>query len=85
MSPNFKAFLGVLLLAGLLFLPSCSSLEALAVTPEDNAFACLKGSSNAVGGIVGGNVSGITVEVPAGTDTTNWTAQDWKDLSEACD
>ena len=47
--------------------------------------ACLKGSTNAAGGLLGANVAGITVELPSSVDTSNWTAQDWKELAELCD
>ena len=47
--------------------------------------ACVKGSSSATGGIFGGAVSGITVELPGTVDTTDWTADDWKSLAEVCD
>ena len=36
-----------------LIISGCSQLEGLAITPEDNAFACVRGSTNAVGGIFG--------------------------------
>ena len=71
----------------LLFLPltACTQLNSLEITPEDNAMACLKGSTNAAGAFLGANVSGITVELPASVDTSNWTAEDWKTLAELCD
>ena len=47
--------------------------------------ACLKGSTNAASSFLGANVSGITVELPASVDTSNWTAEDWKALAELCD
>jgi len=47
--------------------------------------ACIKGNTSATSGVLGGNISGITVELPAGTDTSNWTAADWKELAELCD
>ena len=47
--------------------------------------ACLKGSTNAASAFLGANVSGITVELPASVDTSNWTAEDWKTLAELCD
>jgi hypothetical protein len=47
--------------------------------------ACLKGNTNAAGALLGASVSGITVELPASVDTSNWTAQDWKELAELCD
>ena len=66
-------------------LAACTQLNSLEITPEDNAMACLKGNTNAAGAVLGANVSGITVELPASVDTTNWTAQDWKELAELCD
>jgi hypothetical protein len=66
-------------------LAACTQLNSLEITPEDNAMACLKGSTNAAGAFLGANVSGITVELPASVDTSNWTAEDWKTLAELCD
>jgi hypothetical protein len=71
--------------AVLLALPACTQLNSLEITPEDNAMACIKGNTSATSGVFGGNISGITVELPAGADTSNWTAQDWKELAELCD
>ena len=73
--------LGTVLLA----LPACTQLNSLEITPEDNAMACIKGNTSATSGVFGGNISGITVELPAGADTSNWTAADWKELAELCD
>jgi len=69
----------------LLLLAGCTQIEALAVSDGDNAFACLRGESAATAGVFGGNLSGITVEVPATVDTSQWTAQDWATLAEICD
>ena len=66
-------------------LASCTQLNSLEITAEDNAMACIKGNTSATSGVLGGNISGITVELPAGTDTSNWTAADWKELAELCD
>jgi hypothetical protein len=66
-------------------LAACTQLNSLEITPEDNAMACLRGNTNAAGAVLGANVSGITVELPASVDTSNWTAQDWKELAELCD
>jgi hypothetical protein len=71
--------------AVLLALPACTQLNSLEITPEDNAMACIKGNTSATSGVFGGNISGITVELPAGADTSNWTAEDWKELAELCD
>ena len=68
-----------------LTLASCTQLNSLEITPDDNAMACLRGNTNAAGAVLGANVSGITVELPASVDTSNWTAQDWKELAELCD
>jgi|TARA_R110002072_G_scaffold54232_5_gene142406 hypothetical protein len=70
---------------GAFLLTGCTQLNSLEITPEDNAMACLKGNTNAAGAVLGANVSGITVELPASVDTSNWTAQDWKELAELCD
>ena len=69
----------------LFFLAGCTQIEALAVREGDNAFACLRGESSATAGVFGGNLSGITVEVPATVDTREWSAQDWATLAEICD
>jgi len=66
-------------------LAACTQLNSLEITPEDNAMACVKGSTTATSGLFGGNISGITVEVPSTVDTSNWTAEDWKTLAELCD
>ena len=68
-----------------LTLASCTQLNSLEITAEDNAMACLKGNTNAAGAVLGANVSGITVELPAQVDTSGWTADDWKTLAELCD
>ena len=68
-----------------LLITGCTQLNSLEITPEDNAMACLKGSTNAAGAFLGANVSGITVELPASVDTSDWTAEDWKTLAELCD
>mgnify|MGYP003640049935 FL=1 len=71
-----------------LFLSSCGqfsgAIEGLSVSPEDNAFACLRGSSSATGGFFGGDVSGITVELPADTDTSQWSPEQWVALAQVC-
>jgi len=80
---NFKKLLCLILLA--MAAVSCTQLNSLAVEDGDNAMACVKGNSSATGGIFGGAVSGITVELPSNVDTTDWTAEDWKSLTEVCD
>ena len=55
----------VLTLAALT-LASCTQLNSLEITAEDNAMACIKGNTSATSGVFGGNISGITVELPAG-------------------
>ena len=77
-----KKLLGILIMFGL---ASCTQLNSLEITPEDNAMACIKGNTSATSGVFGGDISGITVELPAGADTSNWTAADWKELAELCD
>jgi len=69
----------------LFFLAGCTQIESLAVSEGDNALACLRGESAATAGVFGGNLSGITVEVPATVDTSDWEAQDWATLAEICD
>ena len=73
------------LITAVLALPACTQLNSLEITPEDNAMACIKGATSATSGVFGGNISGITVELPAGADTSSWTAADWKELAELCD
>lgn len=68
-----------------LTLASCTQLNSLEITADDNAMACLRGNTNAAGAVLGANVSGITVELPAQVDTSGWTADDWKTLAELCD
>ena len=75
----------ILLIMMMPLLAGCTQIEALAVSEGDNAFACLRGESSATAGVFGGNLSGITVEVPATADTSEWTAQDWATLAEICD
>ena len=77
-----KKILSIFMMLGL---ASCTQLNSLEITPEDNAMACIKGNTSATSGVFGGNISGITVELPAGADTSNWTAADWKELAELCD
>lgn len=77
-----KKILCTLMMLGL---ASCTQFNSLEITPEDNAMACIKGNTSATSGVFGGNISGITVELPAGADTSNWTAADWKELAELCD
>ena len=77
-----KKILCTLMMLGL---ASCTQLNSLEITPEDNAMACIKGNTSATSGVFGGNISGITVELPAGADTSSWTAADWKELAELCD
>ena len=69
----------------LLFLTGCTQIEALSVSEGDNAFACLRGESSATAGVFGGNLSGITVEVPATVDTSEWGVDEWIALAEICD
>ena len=75
----------IALLGCVFALHGCTQLNSLAVEEGDNAMACVKGSSSATGGIFGGAVSGITVELPSTVDTSGWTADDWKSLAEVCD
>jgi len=77
-----KKILSIFMMLGL---ASCTQLNSLEITPEDNAMACIKGATSATSGVFGGNISGITVELPAGADTSSWTAADWKELAELCD
>ena len=81
MTPNFKIFplIGlVLIVCGSLM--SCTQLNSLAVDDNENAFACIKGNTGVP--FVGG--SGVMVDAGK-TDTTNWTADNWRDLAEICD
>jgi hypothetical protein len=81
MTPNFKIFLiAITLLMAAILLPGCSQLNALAVDEGENAFACVKGNTGIP--YLGG--SGVMVDAGK-TDTTNWTADNWRDLAEICD
>ncbi len=68
-----------------LLVPACSQLNSLQIEAGENAMACVKGSTSATSGLFGGNIAGITVEVPSTVDTSSWTAEDWKTLAELCD
>lgn len=74
-----------LLLCGLLILTGCAQVEGLAVGPDDNGFACLKGNTSATAALVGGRIDGVRVELPASVDTSTWTAEDFRALAEICD
>jgi len=73
-----------ILALSLLFV-GCTQLASLEITPEDNAMACLKGNTSATSGVLGGDIAGITVELPSSVDTSDWTAEDWRSLAEICD
>lgn len=75
----------LILITALFLFTGCTQLNSLSVSEGDNAMACIKGSTGATTGVFGGDLSGVTVEVPAGTDTTQWTAADWRTLAEICD
>lgn len=74
-----------IILIGLLVLSmtGCTQLGALGIEPDENAVGCIVGGSNAVTGAINGNLRGVTAEVGK-TDTTNWTADDWKSLLQIC-
>jgi hypothetical protein len=59
----------------------CAQVNSLAVESDENAMACVKGKTSPFPGIGG---SGIMIDLGK-TDTTEYTAQDWKDLAEICD
>lgn len=61
-------------------LTGCAQVNALGVEPDENALACIKGSTGPLG--IGG--SGIMIDA-GNTDTTNYTPEDWKALAEICD
>lgn len=90
MTPHFKSLtqLFVTLILVVLFAvyaTGCTQLNALAVNEGDNAMACLRGNTGATAGMFAGDVSGVTIELPANTDTSDWTAEDWRLLAEICD
>ena len=62
-------------------LTGCAQFNALGVEPDENALACIKGSTLPFPGIGG---SGVMIDA-GNTDTTNYTAEDWKALAEICD
>lgn len=74
----------IVLLLGML-LASCAQVEGLAVGPDDNGFACIKGSTSATAAVAGGRIDGVRVELPASVDTSDWTADDFRALAEICD
>lgn len=74
-----------LLILTALWLTGCAQINSLGVSEGDNAMACLKGSSGATAGVFGGDISGVTVELPSSVDTSSWTAADWRQLAEICD
>ena len=85
MTPNFKLIIQTLAFAAFLILcaialPSCSQLNALGVDEGENAFACIKGNT----GIPYFGGSGVMVDA-GNTDTTNYTAEDWRLMAEICD
>jgi len=69
-----------LLIVTLVTLTGCTQLNALAVEDNENAFACIKGNTGLP--LIGG--SGVMVDA-GNTDTTNYTADDWRSLAEICD
>tara|TARA_B110000240_G_C13322566_1_gene377778 strand:+ start:375 stop:611 length:237 start_codon:yes stop_codon:yes gene_type:complete len=75
----------LLVIAAVITLTGCTQLNSLQIEDGENAMACVKGNTTAASGLFGGNISGITVEVPSQVDTSNWTAEDWKTLAELCD
>lgn len=75
----------LLAIAAVIALTSCTQLNSLQIQEGENAMACVKGNTTATSGLFGGNISGITVEVPSQVDTSSWTAEDWKTLAELCD
>ena len=84
MKPIFKFVLQSTVFAAFLILcaialPSCSQLNALGVDEGENAFACIKGNT----GIPYFGGSGVMVDA-GNTDTTNYTAEDWRLMAEIC-
>lgn len=64
-----------------LLLAGCTQINSLEVKPDENALACIKGKTTPIPGI-----GGVGIMIDAGkTDTTNYTAEDWKSLAEICD
>jgi hypothetical protein len=81
MTPNFQYFLLALaVIMASVLLTGCSQLNALAVEEQENAFACVKGNT----GIPYFGGSGVMVDAGK-TDTTAYTADDWRTLAEICD
>ena len=82
MSPNFKCFITItiFLVACAISFTGCSQLNALGVDEGENAFACIKGNT----GIPYFGGSGVMVDA-GNTDTTNYTAEDWRLMAEICD
>lgn len=74
----------LLVVAAAVALSGCTQLNSLEIKEGENAMACVKGNTTAASGIFGGNISGITVEVPSSVKTSDWTVEDWKTLAELC-
>ena len=70
----------IIAVLSLLLLASCAQVSSLGVAPDENALACIKGTT----GPLGLGASGIMIDA-GNTDTTNYTAEDWKALAEICD
>jgi len=70
----------ILLALSLVLLVGCAQVSSLGVEPNENALACVKGSTGPLG--IGG--SGIMIDAGM-TDTSGYTPDDWKALAEICD
>ena len=77
--------MGTIVLALAMTLAGCAQVEGLAVGPDDNGFACLKGNTSATAAMIGGRIDGVRVELPSSVDTSTWTAEDFRALAEICD
>jgi len=61
-------------------LAGCQQVNSLAVEEGESAFACVKANSD----VPFMQTGGIMIEVGQ-TDTTAYTAEDWRTLAEICD
>ncbi len=78
----------LLLTIGLPILTACTgttgkAVQSLGVEPGENAMACLKGGANTNATVVNGQVTGVTIELPASLDLTAWTPEEVQGLIDA--
>ena len=77
-----------LLITAMLLLAACAgttgkAVQSLGVEPGENAMACLKGGANTNATVVNGQVTGVTIELPASLDLTAWNPDEVQALIDA--